>query len=50
MEILRELYLDDLNYEVWIGIDPDWDDARGLQVREQEIMDLIEGDAISIGL
>lgn len=52
IEILRDLCIDNLNYEVWKGtnLDSARDNARALQVREQEVMDLIERDAISTGL
>lgn len=52
MEILWELYWDNLHFEVWNGVnlDPATDEARTLQSREQEIHDLIERHAVSIGL
>ncbi|KAJ5575866.1 hypothetical protein N7535_002792 [Penicillium sp. DV-2018c] len=52
MEILWELYWDNLYFEVWNGVnsDPATDEARTLQSREQEIHDLIERHAVSIGL
>lgn len=52
MDILRDFYFDTLNYKVWKGIDsgPVGGDARALQEWEREVLDLIERDAISIGL
>ncbi|KAJ5240532.1 uncharacterized protein N7469_002123 [Penicillium citrinum] len=52
MEILWELYWDDLHFEAWNGINSGsaTDKARKLQSREQGIHDQIERQAISIGL
>ena len=52
MEILWELYGDNLHFEVWNGVNSNTatDEARKLRSREQEIRDLIERDAVSIGL
>ncbi|KAB8232610.1 uncharacterized protein BDW43DRAFT_311995 [Aspergillus alliaceus] len=52
MEILWELYSDNRHYEGWAAVDSDCiaDDARELEMRECEIHDLIERDALSIGL
>ena len=51
-EILWELYWDNVYFEVWNGVNPSatTDEARKLRSREQEIRDLIERDAVSIGL
>lgn len=52
MEILWELYWEDLCFEVWNGFNSDSaaDEARRLRCLEQEIHGQIERHAISIGL
>lgn len=52
MEILRELYWDNVHFEVGNGVNSNTatDEARKLRSQEQEIRDLIERDAVSIGL